>query len=189
MNKNSYFSLIKTKLYFLLILFSFAGPLLLATVMYKYSHYMPIAHPKSYGSLINPVIVITKQDDFNKILEKKKWTVMYIYENKICDILCEATLYTMHQVRESLGRDKERISNILIVNNNFNNLNNLKIIKKYKLIKLLPIISNNFFNKTRKNHLYIIDPLGNVFMYYEKDFEAKGLYKDIKKVLKISRIG
>ena len=54
---------------------------------------------------------------------------------------------------------------------------------------LLEIIDKGFFNKIKKNHLYIVDPLGNIFMYYNKDFNAKGLKKDIKKILRISRIG
>ena len=54
---------------------------------------------------------------------------------------------------------------------------------------MLEVLNNSFFEKLKKNHLYIVDPLGNIFMYYNKDFDAKGLKKDIKKLLRISRIG
>ena len=56
---------------------------------------------------------------------------MYVYENETCDLLCEATLYMMQQVRESVGRERSRIKNILMANNNFENSDNQKIIKKY----------------------------------------------------------
>jgi hypothetical protein len=95
----------------------------------------------------------------------------------------------MTQVRESVGRERNRLSNILIVSDDFKNSDNNKIISKYNKIHILEIINQNFFKDIEKNHLYIIDPLGNIFMYYEKDFDAKGLKKDIKKILKISRIG
>ncbi|MDB2461433.1 hypothetical protein N9W73_01330, partial [Gammaproteobacteria bacterium] len=88
--KISYFSLIKTRLFFLLIILSFAGPLVLATVMYKYSDIVSVAPPKSYGNLIEPVITISEREDFNNILGNKKWTFMYVYENETCDLLCEA---------------------------------------------------------------------------------------------------
>ena len=188
-DKTDYFSLIKTRLYFLLIVLSFVGPLLLATIMYKYSDLMPIAPPKSSGNLINPVITITKSEDFNNILKNKKWTFMYIYNNESCDLICEATLYMMQQVRESLGREKQRVSNLLIVKKDFNSSDNKEILEKYNKIKFLEIIELDFFKKIKKNHLYIIDPLGNIFIYYDKDFDAKGLKRDIKKILKISRIG
>ena len=187
--KIEYFSLIKTRLYLLLIILSFAGPLMLATFMYKYSDFIPVAEPKSNGNLITPVITISKEEDFGNILSNKKWTFMYVYEDDACDLICEATLYMMQQVRESVGRERSRIKNILIVNNNFNNEDNEKIIKKYNKIELLNVLQNNFFDKLEKNHLYIVDPLGNIFIYYDKDFSAKGLKKDIKKMLRISRIG
>ena len=187
--KIEYFSLIKTRLYLLLIILSFAGPLILATFMYKYSDLIPVPEPKSNGNLITPVITISQEDDFANILKNKKWTFMYVYEDETCDLLCEATLYMMQQVRESVGRERSRIKNILVVNDRFNNDGNHKIIKKYNKIKLLEVLNVNFFKKLKKNHLYIIDPLGNIFIYYDKDFSAKGLKKDIKKILKISRIG
>ena len=125
--KTDYFSLVKTRLFFLLIIFSFAGPLILATLMYKYSDIVSIAPPKSYGNLIEPVITISEKEDFNNILENKKWTFMYVYEDKTCDLLCEATLYMMQQVRESVGRERQRISNLVIVNRDFKNEDNINI--------------------------------------------------------------
>ena len=165
--KTDYSSLIKTRLYLFLIIFSFLGPLLLATIMYKYSDFVPIAPPKSYGNLIDPVITISPEYDFDNILEKKKWTFMYVYENETCDLLCEATLFVMQQVRESLGRERQRISNILVIKDNFINEDNKKIINKYDKIRILQVIKNDFFKKLEKNHLYIIDPLGNIFIFNE----------------------
>tara|TARA_B100000575_G_scaffold293511_1_gene305160 strand:+ start:296 stop:868 length:573 start_codon:yes stop_codon:yes gene_type:complete len=188
-NKTDYFSLIKTRLYLVLIVFSFLGPLLLATIMYKYSDVVPVAPPKSYGNLIDPVITINTETDFDNILDRKKWTFMYVYENETCDLLCEATLYVMQQVRESLGRERTRVSNIIVINKSFENEENEKIIKKYDKIRFIKVINNVFFKNLEKNHLYIIDPLGNIFIYYDKDFSAEGLKKDIKKILKVSRIG
>ena len=52
---------------------------------------------------------------------------MYVYENETCDLLCEATLYMMQQVRESVGRERQRISNLVIVNKNFKNEDNKKL--------------------------------------------------------------
>ena len=187
--KADYYLQVKTKLYLLLIILSFIGPLILATIMYKYSDYLPVAPPKSYGSLINPVITISKKDEFNNILSIKKWTLMYVYGSDLCDLSCEATLYMMHQVRKSLGKDMQRVSNIIVTNTDFNNNDNKKIIKKYKNLKQLDLINKNLFKVLKHNHLYMVDPLGNIFMYYDKNFNAKGLKKDIKKILKISRIG
>ena len=37
--------------------------------------------------------------------------------------------------------------------------------------------------------IYLVDPLGNIMMYYAKDFVGKQLLKDLKKLLKNSNIG
>ena len=37
--------------------------------------------------------------------------------------------------------------------------------------------------------VYIVDPLGNLMMYYRPDADAGGLLKDLRKLLKFSRIG
>jgi hypothetical protein len=37
--------------------------------------------------------------------------------------------------------------------------------------------------------IYVVDPLGNIMMYYSKDFVGKELLKDLKKLLRTSNIG
>ena len=75
---------------------------------------------------------------------------MYVYENETCDLLCEATLFVMQQVRESLGRERQRISNILVIKDNFINEDNKKIINKYDKIRILQVIKKDFFKKLEK---------------------------------------
>ena len=48
------------------------------------------------------------------------------------------------------------------------------------------LISNVSENQSS---IFLIDPLGNVILKYNEKFEGKKLLKDIKKLLKLSRIG
>ena len=45
------------------------------------------------------------------------------------------------------------------------------------------------FKDLAVHHIYLIDPLGNVMMCYPKTATAKGMKKDLKRLLKVSRIG
>jgi hypothetical protein len=36
---------------------------------------------------------------------------------------------------------------------------------------------------------FLVDPLGNLMMFYDLDVPAKGMMKDLQKLLKISQIG
>jgi hypothetical protein len=39
------------------------------------------------------------------------------------------------------------------------------------------------------DRVYVVDPLGNLFMFYEPDAPPKGLLEDMKRLLKLSHIG
>ena len=54
------------------------------------------------------------------------------------------------------------------------------------LIQLESFVPGTFI----KGHgIYLVDPLGNIMMYYGFDFAGKELLKDLKKLLKNSNIG
>ena len=40
-----------------------------------------------------------------------------------------------------------------------------------------------------KSSILLIDPLGNVILKYSEELQGKKLLKDLKKLLKLSRIG
>ena len=40
-----------------------------------------------------------------------------------------------------------------------------------------------------RDHIYLIDPLGNLMMRFPKDADPARMVKDLKRLLKISRIG
>ena len=44
-------------------------------------------------------------------------------------------------------------------------------------------------NISSKTSILLVDPLGNVILRYDNQFEGKKLLKDIKKLFKLSRIG
>ena len=37
--------------------------------------------------------------------------------------------------------------------------------------------------------IYLVDPMGNLMMFYEPDADAKGMVKDLERLLKISYVG
>jgi hypothetical protein len=42
---------------------------------------------------------------------------------------------------------------------------------------------------TNSHRLYLIDPLGNLMMYYPPEATPKGLLEDLKRLLRLSSIG
>jgi hypothetical protein len=50
------------------------------------------------------------------------------------------------------------------------------------LLALLP-------SEAQKPRVYLIDPLGNLMMFYPADVKAKGMLEDLKRLLRLSSIG
>ena len=193
MNINiDYSAKIKSRIYFILIILSFIGPLIFATLMYIYRDSLPIAPPSTNGELLESMINIHKNSTNEKTLKtfsNKKWSLIFVVRGNKCNKTCSETLHLIRQTRISLNQDSSRVMNIVITDQKNDDIEGL-INADYKNINKLidpKLLDNELLNN---GTLYISDPLGNIFMFYNKEnLNFKGLRKDLKKVLKISQIG
>lgn len=190
----------------LLIAF-FVAPILLAIIIYNT---MPASGPtstKNHGNFVTPARPLIDVDlksesgkDYKFSDMKKTWIMIYIGESE-CDKVCSDILYKMRQSRLALrgehlrvkrlyistsGKAKPSLSKVLqehpgleVVSGSGKNINT--ILKQFKL--------ENKTDAKFEDRLYLVDPLGNLMMSYEKDFDAKGLIEDMTLLLKVSRIG
>ena len=51
------------------------------------------------------------------------------------------------------------------------------------LVKALPAAGDV------RDHVYLVDPLGNLVLRFPKDADPKRMIKDLQRLLKVSRIG
>ena len=56
-------------------------------------------------------------------------------------------------------------------------------------VLLNKISLGNTVDPIKSGYIYISDPLGNLMMSYPADINPKGILKDLKKLLRASRIG
>lgn len=188
---------------YLLALFAvFFAPLLVALWLYFGTNSWLIPRPQSHGMLIQPPRPL---DEFSIISSNGikweqqqflgKWTLLYLGDQS-CDLYCEASLFKMRQVRLSLGRDSQRIQRKFLGKNNNSDLENMDVI-----FDNYPNMQVVWFDHTQidihipqlkdlaVHEIYLIDPLGNLMMSYSKHATAKGIKKDLKRLLKVSKIG
>ena len=188
MNINiDYSAKIKSRIYFILIILSFIGPLIFATLMYIYRDSLPIAPPSTNGELLESMINIHKNSTSEKTLKtfsNKKWSLIFVVRGNKCDKTCSEILHLIRQTRISLNQDSSRVMNIVITDQKNDDIEGL-IKAEYKNINKLidpKLLDNELLNN---GTLYISDPLGNIFMFYNKEnLNFKGLRKDLKKFLK-----
>ncbi len=180
----------------------FFAPLLFAMWLYFGPNTWLNKTTQNHGVLIQPIqpmgefslASITgenwQQDDF-----LGKWTLLYL-GNEQCDLYCEASLFKMRQVRLTLGRERKRVQRkYLGIHTDADKKNLNEILTRYPEMQV-----NWFEQKTldvslpqlkdlETQQIYVIDPLGNLMMLYKKDAKAKGMKKDLKRLLKVSKIG
>lgn len=124
---------------------------------------------------------------------KGKW-VMLSVDSAACADLCRKKLYEMRQLRLAQGKDMDRIERVWLVTDaqpvetmlmrEYDGTHMLRV-KPDALRAWLPVDGST----VPADHLYMIDPLGNLMMRFPKDADPNKIKKDIAKLLKASRIG
>ena len=129
-----------------------------------------------------------------------KWTLVYIGDAD-CDDVCRNNLYKMRQVRTAQNENMKRVQRLYVVNSSAVTAELAGFIEsehpQLDTVTLSPVQSgqlSGFFAVDatpvpEAERVYIVDPLGNLMMYYPPDADASGMLKDLKKLLKFSRIG
>ena len=141
----------------------------------------------NYGELIRPVIATEENDieiDGDASLQGI-WTMVYVSSR--CDDACEKAVEDMKTIRTLMNADMRRIQRMIIIEDNSTPIsNNEGLIKARATSKKL----TESLKKYTENAIYLIDPIGNIMLYYEpQNIDIRLVIKDLKRLFKYSRIG
>ena len=120
-----------------------------------------------------------------------KWLLVQ-FDSGACDAYCERKLYFMRQVRKALGKDMPRVERVWL-------LTDAQPPKR----ALLDAVEGTYLARTgasaiagefpaeqaASDHIYLVDPLGNLMMRYPRDPDPSRMLKDLQRLLRVSRIG
>ena len=184
---------------FLLIVFIFTVPFVISYYLSKDYHAGGELQTSNYGSFINPIVELSQStfDDYsgenlNVNQHLTKWSLIYrMPEN--CSQRCSDEIYLIRQVNIALGKDMNRLERVIVLNQTMISSEVDDVVVKYPKAIVVKNNSSTFINEinkiTERHVLLLTDPLGNVILGYDEGFEGKKLLKDIKKLLKLSKIG
>jgi hypothetical protein len=188
----------------------FFAPLGLAFYLY-YGHgtWHPGGHVNA-GELISPArplpplsLPLLGSGNTDPSFLKGKWTLLYV-EQGTCDLHCRKSLYDTRQVRLALDRDMNRVQRVLIAGDaccdaQFLHEQHPDLVTiragaaDAPLLALLPegdgSNAANSASAAKAPRVYLIDPLGNLMMFYAADAKPKGMLEDMKRLLRLSSIG
>lgn len=188
-------------LWVMLILFGL--PYLAALYFYLYQDEINFSYSNN-GELVSPVRPLENyllKDINNKDIWfssfKGKWLFIMIGDSS-CDHICQSNMYKMRQIRKAVGQDRQRVDRIFFLNDdNAMGEFNQKL-KEYPGMHVIKNSGEEYFkflsgllidNNKMMNRIYIIDPLGNFMMAYQQDAAAEHILEDLRRLLKVSKLG
>jgi len=192
---------------FVLLALLFMTPAFVAWVMHNSSEqgWRPEG-TTNQGTLIHPArpltlpagIVVGEQPAAEYL--QGLWTLLYLGDGD-CDAACNENIYKMRQIRIAQNENMRRIQRVYLVRDEALSPELQVLLEKEYRDMAVQLISAEQFEQLdplfrvddgpllETERVYIIDPLGNLMMYYPPDADPGGMLKDLKKLLKYSKIG
>ena len=182
---------------FALLLFGIGlAPFVLATLMYYTGWGIPRGRV-NHGSLLQPPVAVAdmglvRSDGqplnslFRANQEGRRWLLLVMAPS--CNARCGHMLYLTHQIQVALGKDAGRLRRAF-----WSRQGRAKADPYPRLLKLRaapgPSLWPGLPEAATRPQLYLVDPHGNVILRYAGDTPGKPVLEDLKRLLKLSRIG
>lgn len=120
-----------------------------------------------------------------------KWLFVTV-DGAACDAYCEKKLWQIRQVRKTQGKYPERIERVWLVTGGGQPAAKLRT--EYEGTWMVDAAGSVVLDAlpyagARTDHIYLVDPLGNLVLRYPRDADPSRIRKDLERLLKLSRIG
>ncbi len=185
----------------LLALFAlFLAPVVTAWLLHTTA---PQWHPQgtvNQGTLITPARPLPAAPlaavDGSRVDEdvlRGHWTLLLFSENP-CDRDCQALLLQLRQVHAALNKDIPRVQRLLVLagpqatappQGDPDLL--LARLRDRSWLHHFALGAGN--QPAASGRVYLVDPLGNLMMFYPAGSPVRGILKDLERLLRISRVG
>ena len=182
----------------LLVLAVCAAPVLASYLTYYFVR--PEAR-NNYGELIEPqrtmpALHLKTLDgrEYDAAALRGKWLMLMVGGGD-CAKACEDRLYLMRQVRLTTGKDRDRVARVWLITDT-TPLSTM-LMREYDGTEMLRAdprevaawLAIDGDARAVGEHLYMVDPLGNLMMRFPENADPNKTRKDLAKLLRASRIG
>ena len=155
---------------------------------------------KSYGNLIQPpksLQIPMLMDVQGKAFKPEQWSKIWnivTVDSTGCAVQCAERVHMLKQVHTSMNKEIDRVQRVLLVPTGMKSEVSSLLQKKYPDLIILAGTDQESVKfaaefDVNKGNVFLVDPLGNLMMSYPDKFDPKGLYSDLKRLLKNSWAG
>ena len=178
----------------LLIATVFFGPLLVAMWLYYQGELLQPEGRANHGALLEPIANLADLSTGSALQSENDGHWLLIYSNAgDCDEPCEFGLYSLRQMRLMLGREMERVKRVFL--HGASAPDTVFLADEHAGLitledePLTRALSDKKPADLAAGGYYLIDPLGNLVMYFHPELDPGDVVDDIKRLLRLSRIG
>lgn len=169
--------------------------------------YQPRGEPGNHGTLIEPpqpLAEFTMTDlDGNEVgrdVLRDQWTLMYVGGER-CAQPCRTGLYNIERARLAQGKHMERVQSLYLAPPAMSARSVAETLVEYSGVRGYRIATDQLEamapgidwqrapDPGAPQRVYLVDPLGNLMMFYPGGADPGGMQDDLERLLKVSRIG
>jgi len=197
----------KNKITMILLFAMFVAPIVFAVYIFN-TNDADSYKTKNRGNLIRPAKELKNielqffedKKPYKLVDQEHQWLMVFIGAGE-CNNECKRQLVVMRQTRLAQGGEFTRVNRMYLMLDKQSD-QFMKEVKEYHpglailngtQAQIDNVISqftlDDKVDVGKSNRIYIIDPIGNLMMYYEFDANASDIAKDLMRLLKASQMG
>lgn len=184
----------KGRVQLMLVAAVFLGPLALAAWLYFAGQDLTPEGRTNNGVLLEPIVNLGEVLPGSPlhVVADGHWSLIYA-NLTACDAACEHSLITLRQSRLMLGKEMDRLLRVFLHGDSAPDTV-LLADEHGGLITLQDSSLNDLLENKKPAELetggyFLVDPLGNLVLYFRPDIDPSAMVEDIKHLLELSRIG
>ncbi|MGR9107947.1 MAG: SCO family protein [Gammaproteobacteria bacterium] len=179
-----------------------AAPIVIALVLYGNRSWL--VRSSHYGALIVPAIPVGQSefigfdpfsvDNIGEI--KGRWVLIHFITGHGCGSVCHEALEKTRRVRLMLSKDLMRVRRLAVVMTEISEprariwwAGHPYLLRAKSNSTLEKIAASVMGSPIPDGSVMLMDPLGNLMMWYPNGFDPYGLKKDLQRLLNVSQIG
>lgn len=178
----------------LLLALVFFGPLLVAAWLYFNGYFTDSGGRTNHGYLLEPFVSLGDALPDSPLREHNAghWLLIYATAQE-CGEDCRTALYTTRQSRTMLGKEMDRVTRVFLHGPTAPDTVFLAAehsgLVSFEDPSLAGLLENKKPADVPAGGYYLVDPLGNLVLYFPPDVDPGDMVDDIKHLLRLSRIG
>lgn len=172
------------------------GPILIAWLMVKLQIGIPQSQ-SNQSSLVEPALSVQDwQLPLDPVGYGAPWRLLVTAPGQ-CDDACLALVHEARQIHIATGREADRVEHALALGEPASAELLSRLQQDYPRLEQLPFAAD-VYQRSLQAHpadwqrgaqLWVIDPLGRVVLHRDADNPGKHLLDDLRRLLKLSKVG